>query len=55
MKNAKQNNTQAVINTEVIEETSLTMKATILTLKKYPTNKEADELFNINDSIVLEF
>jgi hypothetical protein len=45
----------AIKKIETIEATEFTMEANVITLDSIPTIKEQEELFNNDDSIVLEF
>lgn len=44
-----------VNNIEVIEKTDFSQKTIIITLSKIPTNEQMNELFDINEGVVLEF
>lgn len=52
----KQNNMKSqVVKIENVEATEFTMEANALTLDTMPTIEEQNELFNNDDSIILEF
>lgn len=44
-----------ILNTEKIEATQYAMEANVISIDYTPTAKEQEDLFNNDDSIILEF